>query len=1403
MNEINENITLPYAVKDLSCAFSLTFNGDTTPTNLPKFNILISRLKDISERLPDASVFIPLLREMDSFEHEKLQLHSFEENHTHADYPIYYLFQEIDEDIWDSGNDFISIICCSILHGGQLPIFNNKANKIRLLLGNADLVNNVTARLNLKAIKRKTDFKSKAQLLLEQLEKFLYTDTNTASNKTYFGYIEAAFYAVKDMVKAFWPVGENELKVSSTRSNLSLAIENSFKYKALNIGDNSRDPLQNNFPQQSRWVLMNEEAIAIYGQLNSIHKTSDNNSDKKACFSLMLCLELGLDPTWLDRVSVTQNFDTSEISSLSANQILVMASGSYFFRVPVLGEKRIDQVANGRFIKKGHQTHLEFSCSAGIRELLDTYQDQEFGTSENLACIKKVIEKLRGRLGNRIDLRLIREFRFNAFYRQCKDELVATLMTPISNYRPPTGIYYTHIELSKIYHVYTCAMELVHGIHFVEQPMKPGYIGSRFAIDEDKLVDWVKCKNKKISELKVKDRSIHSLIEYHNEYTLYVATIAMLLTGHRAVNDVFNERNFFFLEEELLAISDKKTDTNNLRFVPVVSLLKCQIENYQSHLANLVERIYPHNATLAGNINYTAKPQKAHYKPFFFVIENENLEGISRSVLQNFWGPEFDLPANFNRYFLSSYLTKQKVPREYINNLLGHLEKGQDPLNINNPINIQILLKPVKNGLEYFASDILKITAVKGLRGINSDVLKLNHHFEISTNKFGSSDREKRVDKEKRKAKKLVDTYLNEHIPRLLSKSNAVLISDIEKQSMEQCAEQAPNRIQGKVKSLIQQRIDEYYKYFNLKPLVLWRNVGDELKYIKSFKELASAQQFLIVHKSVDARLFDLIDVNNDKKFKEIVVLNYFSALLRNLPKYVSLAQFIEMISVPAEIRNGQYYFPITHGKSQYNWFPSTNILAFIKTFRKKLSTSKITISTPVIEKVKNEISAITNTRITVDKVKKLGKYSALFYSSPSEWNQRIGNVLFPRQNIPANSKPFKEKRNFKISSNSEEFLSFIHEINDIRNNYNAMRASEYRIELQKVLTKHELSCCPLTNFYTQWGQLMIDTGTVKAGSPAVSTICQYLAEPSLLALDYSQLLNIFVGDEYDQAETFEEILDGENSTENSHPVLMNLQRFLVLGLGKSPIPFSSNFHKEIHVNTNVFSEEEIKKLVTNNIFEDKEKLFISLLIDTGARVSEIYYLINRDVSEKFSHIIFRNNALKRLKNRHSRRVFSFNELSDETLSLLYEIKSIVDPKTGKKLAKQAAIFDREGLSLNQPTYNQFKNTLNLKIQEIIGRPITLRSIRHYFASQKFNNNNYTSYREVWQYSAIQGHASPDSTQLYYIQDAFAENPIIPITSIQLSQFTGLSVDNIRQIRSRKYRGIEKEISNALILKNK
>src|SRR5690606_30152402 len=166
----------------------------------------------------------------------------------------------------------------------------------------------------------------------------------------------------------------------------------------------------------------------------------------------------------------------------------------------------------------------------------------------------------------------------------------------------------------------------------------------------------------------------------HNRYTLYVLHYLNLCTGHRPVNDPYDDLNAFDLNTGKLFISDKEARAGeSSRVVSLSESAVLQIKHYLKHLDELAVFLDPIDRSISGSIRETL----AGRQPIFFFFD-ENRDGYQRIAVQprslhNQLNGLFNLPLNWHRHFLRTFLAKQ-FPGEVVDSFMGHASLGREGL---------------------------------------------------------------------------------------------------------------------------------------------------------------------------------------------------------------------------------------------------------------------------------------------------------------------------------------------------------------------------------------------------------------------------------------------------------------------------------------------------------------------------------------------------------------------------------------------------------------------------------------------------------------------------------------------------------------------------------------------------
>jgi len=501
------------------------------------------------------------------------------------------------------------------------------------------------------------------------------------------------------------PVRHQLLEVIGTNKTLLSSVGELAKYSRVRLS------LKNHFPQIQNNVLNDNEATALYDFLLNQY---NDKSEGEARFSLLLMLLLGIDISWLRYIKIVNVLP----AHIEPHHIYLSKTGLYKFNTIPLKEVAHINETQTPWLKGIHNKTLTLSIPKIITHQISKYENISFGSVENETEIDKLFEKIRHHLGRRFTRDRVREFSFNCFYRETKDEVIACYLQALNNFTMPTGCYYTSINVSQVVAYQKQAFTSVFG-DLVENNFstEDGYIGSEINISINVIAVWFESLQKKIESLRLQTRSLNDLIEYHNNYVKYVSTILLITTGHRLVNDIFDDRNFIFIDDGFCFIGDKASSKeNSLRIVPLCSIAIEQLKYYSVHLESLAFRVSKFDHKLALKIAYTSNTQNRHFSPFLFeIVENNEIVGIKPESLKIFWGPSFTLPKNFNRHLLSTRFHQLGLPREYINYVLGHLAAGQSPLSGTSTVKRSNWCKPILKCLETFSIE-LNLNALVGLK---------------------------------------------------------------------------------------------------------------------------------------------------------------------------------------------------------------------------------------------------------------------------------------------------------------------------------------------------------------------------------------------------------------------------------------------------------------------------------------------------------------------------------------------------------------------------------------------------------------------------------------------------------------------------------------------------------------
>jgi len=196
------------------------------------------------------------------------------------------------------------------------------------------------------------------------------------------------------------------------------------------------------------------------------------------------------------------------------------------------------------------------------------------------------------------------------------------------------------------------------------------YIGSDLCPTTETIQAMVRSLFQNISST-LKIRDMHSLIEYHNNYTVYVILMMSYCLGLRAVHHAFITPDDIDYDSGFTIISDKDNEYGyHSRLILIPDMLLKQIKCYEDHREHMMTSI------MLANKNFT----ETHESPYLFLLEdNYKINPLKPKEVMKFVEATLPLPLNANRRYLRSQFEQAKIPSEVINYFMGHWHLGEEP----------------------------------------------------------------------------------------------------------------------------------------------------------------------------------------------------------------------------------------------------------------------------------------------------------------------------------------------------------------------------------------------------------------------------------------------------------------------------------------------------------------------------------------------------------------------------------------------------------------------------------------------------------------------------------------------------------------------------------------------------
>jgi len=778
----------------------------------------------------------------------------------------------------------------------------------------------------------------------------------------------------------------------------------------------TKSAMENNYPQNHQRVLKNKEAKYFYKKLLCQFELVDGLEQKKSILGMIFILLIGLDDTWLHDIVIVD--EINDYHQLNQGKILISTLGyMQFYQIEIPHAYTPTKSDFPFLVSKKNQVltlPLPLTIIPILLEIKTMMNSPDFSVDKVIYEVE--FTKMRTKLKRRFTNDKLREFSFNLYYRQSNnDEVVATLLKPVSPYLIPSSCYYTSVNSIELEETHVDGFTSVFGecapLHNNDYDI---YIGSKLCINAEKIQQWL-LTLKSSNENNIKgNRTIESLVLAHNNYVLYVSTVLLITTGHRPVNDVFDNRNHIFIDDGFALIGDKAVSKNHdLRLVVLCETAKQQIKFYQEHLKNMSNRISKFDTdthlNVAGKLKALIDPNTKQSLPFLLLLDINvkggiQTAGVCKKDIENYWS-ELGLPANFYRHFMCTALKNNKNQRVLINFFMGHFSIGQDVLSPFSPIKPKLVVEKLSTEIEKIVKK-LNLQAVKGMsdgkNNLNEPDSSINiPSFFPTKSLFGISKRFENRKIKVQKAKKSASKYLESKHPNFYLNTKKTL-SDFALDKMRDHAMSESTGLKSLILNEFNIAIKKRARLSHRKPERLFFLMSGHEKSTLINDSALRAQQFLVFKEIILRVAINKIapTKENKKKCVDKLILVYLHCLSKDLPYILSIADFHHLIKQEHTLVKGALCFEFTfknHGLVRY--FPNSQSASLIQ--KLKLNLSKSVPSKKTIDKALGKIMVKLHKQNTLFpksliQLKKVAQTGWIFNDSPLFHAYRNKEVCHP-----------------------------------------------------------------------------------------------------------------------------------------------------------------------------------------------------------------------------------------------------------------------------------------------------------------------------------------------------------------------------------------------------------------------
>lgn len=426
------------------------------------------------------------------------------------------------------------------------------------------------------------------------------------------------------------------------------------RYQALNIGKNNQKLLFS-------WsVLTKNEQAWLVEKITS--KPFSNNVES----FLLIALLTGREVEQIIQARVVSNDDEPEFEIeylLESSQLRVRIKKpnirSTKSRAFIKAESHI--VINLPLVSVSHngRSTLESKFAIGGRVF-------DFDAFEAKLMIDRFLKNQPN--GYRVKLSNIRSLAASLFANHANDPSAGALLLDGVTALQKTVRHYLTVSSAKLRSDYEKSLAYS-GLRFPSEKKRRKnqvdrqWVGTDYCLKDERLKAWILNIQKRLEKF---PEEIDEVIKYHNIYTIYTIQMfshAVFWRGNKTPIS-----NHYDLSSGFIIMNDKSLGAGyNMRYNALPSMVVDQINNYLVH-ASRVKAL----------VNLSGMKMMKLSDDFFFLTDLAKPRPVRAGLLLNV-SPKFPGRRNALRLHMRSALSREGVPGELIDAVMGHWHNGMEP----------------------------------------------------------------------------------------------------------------------------------------------------------------------------------------------------------------------------------------------------------------------------------------------------------------------------------------------------------------------------------------------------------------------------------------------------------------------------------------------------------------------------------------------------------------------------------------------------------------------------------------------------------------------------------------------------------------------------------------------------